>query len=57
MKNIINFLLIAFCARVYTSVIFYQLHNNEVSTAYAIILVSIVLVFVTMKPNKVREIN
>jgi len=57
MKNIINFLLIAFCARVYTSVIFYQLHNNEVATAYAIIIVSITLVFATMKPNKVRENN
>mgnify|MGYP003632102670 CR=1 FL=1 len=52
LKNIITFMIIAFCARVYTDVIFYQLHNNEVATAYGIIIGSIILVFLTMKPKQ-----
>ena len=52
LKNIITLMIIAFCARIYTAVIFYQLHNNEVSTAYGIMITSIILVFLTMKPTQ-----
>ena len=52
LKNIITFLIIVFCARIYTAVIFYQLHNNEVATAYGIIILSTILAFLTMKPKQ-----
>lgn len=52
LKNIITFLIIVFCTRIYTAVIFYQLHNNEVATAYGIIILSTILAFLTMKPKQ-----
>ena len=52
LKNIITLMIIAFCARIYTAVIFYQLHNNEVATAYGIIILSTILAFLTMKPTQ-----
>ena len=52
LKNIITLLIIALCARIYTAVIFYQLHNHEVTTAYGIMILSAILVFLTMKPKQ-----
>lgn len=52
LKNVLTLMIIAFCARIYTAVIFYQLHNNEVGTAYAIMIVSTVCFFLTMKPEQ-----